>query len=265
MNRTSIFYRLTNENENSSTELLCNLLRTKYVRDICLKFLGIPENILDKINYNNIIRQKKIGESAIFDIRIEGNDYYYINEVLDYFCKLMNISSCEDNKLTPYEVAMFYNPKDIFNSINCLQKINDIIEAVEIDILKIFNNLLVQSQKWQINDLKPNNSKAIGKSYNYAGMAESIFIGLSLDLLNNNEIYFKNDKNNKVDDYIFSVAIRKSQFNIEKINNYCDDQIWIYIPLNKKILIDDNEENIKENLKKEIKEILENVFSNNIK
>jgi hypothetical protein len=58
--QSNIFYRITRDNENSSTELLCNLLRSKYIRDICLRYFDIPEILLDKIDIHNIHTQKNL-------------------------------------------------------------------------------------------------------------------------------------------------------------------------------------------------------------
>ncbi len=55
----TVFYRLTDENENSCTQLLANIMRTKFVRDIILKFLcgNISDEILDSIRENCIETQ----------------------------------------------------------------------------------------------------------------------------------------------------------------------------------------------------------------
>jgi hypothetical protein len=76
----NIFYRLTKENENSTTELLCNLLRTKYIRNICLKFFGIPDKIIEGITIHNINTQKLSRTEGIPDIIIQDTDCYYIIE-----------------------------------------------------------------------------------------------------------------------------------------------------------------------------------------
>jgi hypothetical protein len=77
---TSIFYKITQKNENSVTELLCNLFRIKYFRDICLEFFGIDKKLLDKISLENIRTQFKTEESGIPDIVIETDNLEYIIE-----------------------------------------------------------------------------------------------------------------------------------------------------------------------------------------
>jgi hypothetical protein len=323
--QSNIFYRITRDNENSSTELLCNLLRSKYVRDICLRYFGIPENLLDKIDIHNIHTQKKFDELGIPDIIIKGDDYFYIienkirvntgltenqeenyidiinkhskahskyiflvpeeygiskleekyksiiiiktweellkrlrkheihkesiliNEALNYFSTLLNISSCEDIKLTPYEVAMFYNPRDILESMNLLNKVYDMIKKIEDDILKIDKNRFTPGD-----DRHSLSDNEIGKYFNY-DKKESIFIGLNLYLINKKDVYIKKENKN-ISDYIFSVRFRKGMLkedDVEKIVDYCSDGDSIYIPLNMKILLEDNN---KELLKKEITE-----------
>ena len=77
---TSIFYKMTNENENSTTELFCNILRNKYIRDIVLKYFDIPLDMLDEITQDNINTQNQNKESGIPDITIESDNCFYIIE-----------------------------------------------------------------------------------------------------------------------------------------------------------------------------------------
>ena len=74
----NIFYRLTKENENTTTELLCNLLRTKYIRNICLRYFDISEEIIENISIENISTQKSFDKEGILDIIIQNKDSYYI-------------------------------------------------------------------------------------------------------------------------------------------------------------------------------------------
>jgi hypothetical protein len=77
---TSIFYKMTRRDENSVTELLCNLFRIKYFRDICLEFLGIDKKFLDEISLENIKTQFKTDKSGIPDMVIETANLQYIIE-----------------------------------------------------------------------------------------------------------------------------------------------------------------------------------------
>lgn len=67
---TSIFYRMTDQNENSTTELLCNLFRFKYFRDICLEYWGIEKDFIDEITLENISSQNSTDNSGMPDIVI---------------------------------------------------------------------------------------------------------------------------------------------------------------------------------------------------
>jgi hypothetical protein len=77
---TSIFYKMTPQNENSVTELLCNLFRIKYFRDICLEFFGIEKIFFDEILLKNIKTQFKTDKSGIPDMVIETANLKYIIE-----------------------------------------------------------------------------------------------------------------------------------------------------------------------------------------
>ena len=77
---TNIFYKMTRENENSTTELLCNIFRLKYLRDIILIYFGIPKEIIDEITQENITTQISNRDFGIPDIIIESRNCYYIIE-----------------------------------------------------------------------------------------------------------------------------------------------------------------------------------------
>jgi hypothetical protein len=78
--KSNIFYRLTQENENATTELLCNLLRRKLLRDITLEFLGVPKNVYETISIDHVSTQKTIDNDARPDITIENDDCLYLIE-----------------------------------------------------------------------------------------------------------------------------------------------------------------------------------------
>jgi len=81
MFRTSnIFYKLTQENEDAASELLCNIFRTKYIRDLSLGFLGISPDALESIKIENIITRKSIYGGGIPDIIIENKDSIFFIE-----------------------------------------------------------------------------------------------------------------------------------------------------------------------------------------
>jgi len=337
----SIFYKLTRENENSTTELLCNLLRSKYIRDLCLKFFVIPEDIIKTIGINNIHTQYYDKELGIPDIVIKGKNYCYIienkikvetdltlnqkgnyikllkksgteniglrflvpekyppekinelkeiyheddllvktwkefldhlyeheiqkesilvNEVLNYFCALLGYSSCEDTKLTPYEVAMLYNPRDIFESLKLMDKVCNTIKVIEEDIMAVLGSCFNPGADC----FSIQNSNRIGKSFLY-NRKECVFIGLNFNLINHDIIYI-NDKPKKADAYIYSVTLfrkcLKDNFEINRDDYYYNDGDFIYIPLNEKNLLSENKEEL---LKKELEKIIEDVVLKNV-
>jgi hypothetical protein len=344
--RDNIFYKLTRENENSITELFCNLLRTKFIRHICLKFIEIPETIIKTINIENITTQKYLDE-GIPDIIIKNDNCYYIienkirkktelqdsqknsyierlekekgknnkkdvayifivpkeydtneieclkeelkekhgdnfirfyhweeylkylldfeiqkespiiNESLNYFIKVISNKTSlydEDTTLTPYEVAMLYNLKDVYESLNLCNKILSKIKSLEKDFLDFDKNL---KPGYEYTDTKRN---GIGKYFHYNGKEDAIFIGLNLNLMRYNIVDI-HDITKKAEDYVFSMAFKKkdlkSELNIP-LEKFFDDDDWIYIPLNKKYLLEENQ------MKTEIIDIFRDVFLNNV-
>lgn len=113
----SIFYKAVKKDENHTTELLCNLFKYKYLRDILLDFFKFEKNNIklpiDKIKYEHINTQKRLslktkdGQKKIQpDIIIENTECYSFfeiktdnNRVLedtqqkDYFDKLKETSN----------------------------------------------------------------------------------------------------------------------------------------------------------------------------
>ena len=78
MREKSIFYNLTSENENTTTELLCNLCCNEEYRKIILNALGIKDL---KINFEDIQTQKQIPKKRkLPDIIIENNEIKIIIE-----------------------------------------------------------------------------------------------------------------------------------------------------------------------------------------
>jgi len=87
ISQNSIFYRLTSETENTVTDLFANLLKTKYIRNICLEFMlthdtnaNKPDDIpklLDSIQSDGIQTQfSDTDNSSQPDIKIESDTCY---------------------------------------------------------------------------------------------------------------------------------------------------------------------------------------------
>lgn len=95
--KDSILYRTTNENEDSITELLCNLMREKYVRDILLFNLQIPQEIINNIKFDDISTQVNLRESGKPDICIQNKELLiYIEN------KIYKHTNLQDNQITSY-------------------------------------------------------------------------------------------------------------------------------------------------------------------
>jgi hypothetical protein len=312
MEQTSIFHRITNQNENTSTEILCNLFRNKYFRDICLSFFGLPENAIKTIKSEHCSTQQKLLNIGIPDLIIQNNEVFYIienkikrdtplqssqttsyvdvikkdchdekglifliphdyehvneivtaqkscrfisisyweeflkflydsavvKEALDFLCNLIIIEPVETN-LTPYEVAMMYNPKDVVESISLIQKVYELIKKTEPIILsKLGKNFS------EFHDcFKFNINADTGFYFNYKKNEDAIFIGLCLNLIESE------DKGQW--DYFFSVA-----FDVKALKKQGKDDIttkhlcynggdWIYFKMDRKLLLSKNQEEV---------------------
>ncbi|ORC35747.1 hypothetical protein B4O97_08910 [Marispirochaeta aestuarii] len=81
MERTdSYLYKAVRGDENSVTELLCNLIRRKYILNIVLKEIGLSEEEINSIAYNDIKTQKSM-HIGIPDIIIENSETLILFEI----------------------------------------------------------------------------------------------------------------------------------------------------------------------------------------
>jgi len=321
--QSNIFYKLTAENENATTELLCNLLRIKYFRDICLEFFEIPKDIYANIQSNDISSQYTIDDGGRPDIRIKNDEALYLieNKISTYvdlqdsqvttyadyvagtdkglkdrgyffiipqgyihndeiekakekypFIKIfkwdvflkhlskMELENCSlvikesleylndlilgvpvDSTLNIYEVAAMYNPKDIYTVLSLLEKNMEHIYRVTEQLKKELGEdkfVVCQSQK-------DKNGYGIYAKYNN----NQFFLGLSPYLAEENG------------DYVYSLAIEKKYVKNDLIGSinkdkfpYTTDEEWIYIQIDRKLLLDESQE---KNLRDRVIEILE--------
>jgi hypothetical protein len=77
---SNIFFKVTPENEDTTSEILCNIFRSKYIRDISLEFLGISSEVCKTIILGNISTRSNIDGVGIPDIKIENNFSLYFIE-----------------------------------------------------------------------------------------------------------------------------------------------------------------------------------------
>ena len=78
----NLFYRITAENENAVTEVLCNLMKHRFIRDIVIRFFipDVGESALDSLSEEGIIPQKRIEDGGQPDIQIISPQIYIIVE-----------------------------------------------------------------------------------------------------------------------------------------------------------------------------------------
>lgn len=99
MANDTIFKRMTREDENAVTELLANLMRKRYVRNIILQKLvpDLSSEVLLKIEASDILSQKTIEQGGRPDLCIENKDVSIIIEN-----KVRNSTSLTENEVTSY-------------------------------------------------------------------------------------------------------------------------------------------------------------------
>jgi hypothetical protein len=87
MREKNIFYKLTSENENATTELLCNLCKYDDHKNAIMDVLTLSDM---QINFDDISTQQSISENKkIPDIVIENNNIIiYIENKIDRNYKL---------------------------------------------------------------------------------------------------------------------------------------------------------------------------------
>jgi hypothetical protein len=156
--QSNIFYRLTREDENSTTEILANLLKIKFFRDICLEYFGIPKEIYEKINSDDIITQRHIEDVGIPDIRIKIDKSLYIIEN-----KINTGTDLQRNQKESYPdiIAKSKNGKYIFlipEGYSHEKEIKDeIVEKypqLEV-VIKFWNDFLNDLSKFEIDKYSP--------------------------------------------------------------------------------------------------------------
>lgn len=327
---SNIFYNVTQENEDTTSELLCNIFRTKYVRDLSLKFLGIPLKTLNAITLDNISTRKSIDGIGIPDIIIENEEtcffienkihistnlqgsqittypeyinkknktykgyvflipknyqhepeidelkknysfiskvywddflgYLYkneinngtpiLNEVLDCLSNLILNDSIVNTKLNISEVVIMYNTKDLYNTLTFVDKINKLVGKTAEDIVTILG------QDFSMGD-EQKDQNGYGRYLKYNNR-QSIFYGLNPGLYE--------EQNG---DFVYSVAIEKKAMkagtNIDN-NKYQyfpnGDDVWVYIKIDRKTLVDNEQENTLVNI---VVDIVKNVFLKNL-
>jgi len=95
--QTSIFYKLTKEDEDSTTDLLSNLFRIKVFRDLCFDYFGIKREIYEEIGINNIKTRQNIKNVGIPDIYLQNEETLYFFEN-----KIYTWTDLQDSQISTY-------------------------------------------------------------------------------------------------------------------------------------------------------------------
>ncbi|MCX6983526.1 MAG: PD-(D/E)XK nuclease family protein, partial [Lentisphaerae bacterium] len=75
MRNCNVFYRLGNNNENKTTELLVNLMQARFVRNLILEKCGLDPDIVSSLEFEHFTSQYYDAEAGRPDIVIENNKY----------------------------------------------------------------------------------------------------------------------------------------------------------------------------------------------
>lgn len=111
--RRTIFHDLTSENENTTTQVLANLMQNKTIRDSIIKIIipNISDEVLNTFNSSSISTQKRIGAAGQPDLVIKSNASFIIIEN-----KIRQYTPPTDHEVDDY-IELINNSSE---SIKCL-------------------------------------------------------------------------------------------------------------------------------------------------
>jgi hypothetical protein len=180
-----------------------------------------------------------------------------IQESLEYFRNIILPNAPIDTKFSTHEVAIMFNPKDLFDALSFLDKFHSLNDKVIKKVIVDLNASPVES--FHLGSPKED-IEGQGKYIRYKN-EEIIFLGL-------NPSTYEED-NGK---YVFSLALRldklKEDYIIDPKYSYTKDDpndsdttdAWVYIALDRKILLDENQE---DRFAEAVIDIIKNVFLKN--
>jgi hypothetical protein len=154
---SNIFYNATQEDEDTSSELLCNIFRTKYIRDLTLRFLGISLKSLETITLDHISVRKNIDGIGIPDITIENdNNFFFIENKIYIDTPLQKSQKTTypefiNKKDKVYKGYIFLIPKNYKHKT----EINDTKVSYPFILIKYWEDLLKYLYKQEIQNESP--------------------------------------------------------------------------------------------------------------
>ena len=163
----NIFYGITAENENAVTDVLCNLMKHRFIRDIVIRFFipDVSESALDSISEEGIIPQKRIEYGGQPDLQIASHQIYIIvenkirngtnptpHELSSYITKIK--SSKAEFKRLVYLIPQDYSSSSILKDIE--KENSDIVSVRE------WESFLLALKRTEVGDFSQYFQDAIG-------------------------------------------------------------------------------------------------------
>lgn len=224
-------YRVGKGNENSITELLCNLMRHKYIRDIILTGLGVEQ--INKIQYKDIKTQFKI-DTIIPDIIIENNDVLIYIEVkinpvtpLQHSQKTIYLETINESE-KGYKKIVFLIPEN-YRYEKDIDKLDNTIRVNWRELLEFIENNDIGKEESVISEILAYiKEKTVFKPININFSGEEIALFNNKDLHIAVKLLFKFDKliEESKDEIINKLENRYALGKIE--NTEWGKGIWIY-------------------------------------
>lgn len=155
----SIFYRVAKKNEDTVSEILVNMMSKKFFRDVVLRAIGISNELIQGIEYNDISTQITIQNQKRPDIAIENkhitifvenkiynNTDLQRSQVTDYYEELSNKNTW--SKIMVFLVPQKYSHlPEILDAKNKNTSITTVILFWEELINEILDNNLDESNE----------------------------------------------------------------------------------------------------------------------
>ena len=249
MREKNIFYRLTQENENAVTEVLCNLMPISIVRDALLDKLGIDLKCFENIKFENISTQKSILEQKRPDFIIEN-----IETLIFIENKVSIIAPLQESqiKIYPkeiktankkYKYLIFLVPKKYIH-LDEITTLQNSFDFVKIIFWEDYLKMLYATGLHKVNNIYQEALKyiesviGINANINIFELEEIIIMNNIRDLKNANNVFIKFEAISKevfkriteeIPEQIFKESFCREEYGVGLWINILDKEGLIYL------------------------------------